>query len=80
MVLLFWTVLFVGYLIFALLFTSVLGLVAGLAEGGVLGSLILGLSNGATAMALGMLMCGLGVAIYDQLAGPQSEDVAEVFE
>ncbi|MEM6827875.1 MAG: hypothetical protein AAF553_08010 [Pseudomonadota bacterium] len=80
MVLLFWTVLFVGYLIFALLFTSVLGLVAGLAGGGVLGSLILGLSNGATAMALGMLMCGLGVAIYEQLAGPQSEDVAEVFE
>ncbi|MEO1647898.1 MAG: hypothetical protein AAFR32_03660 [Pseudomonadota bacterium] len=80
MILLFWTVLFIGYFIFALLFTGLIGVVSGLTGQGIIGSLILGLSNGATAMVFGMFLCGLGVAIYEQLAGLQSEDVAEIFE
>ncbi|MEL6239570.1 MAG: hypothetical protein AAFQ90_13400, partial [Pseudomonadota bacterium] len=51
-ILIFWTILFVAYMVVALLFTGGFGVIAALAGGGTATALILGVANGALAMAI----------------------------
>ncbi len=75
----FWTVLGVLYLVIALLFSGGMGAIAALAGGGTVSALILGLTNGVFSVAVSLIMCGLAVAIHQQLAGPDDDEVASVF-
>ena len=79
-ILLFWTVLFVGYFIIAMLFSGGFAVIAAAAGGGTVSGLILGLTNGILGMGIGMLVCAIAVAVYGQLAGPTEEEVTSVFE
>ncbi|MEO0643766.1 MAG: hypothetical protein AAFY47_10180 [Pseudomonadota bacterium] len=79
-ILIFWTILFVAYMVVALLFTGGFGVIAALAGGGTATALILGVANGALAMAIGMIVCGLAVSIFEQLSGSDKGEVASVFE
>lgn len=79
-ILVFWGVLFAAYIVIALLITSVFGLIAALAGDSVAAMLILGLTNGALGMAVGMIISGLAVAMYGQLAGPTDTEITSTFE
>lgn len=79
-ILLFWGVLFFAYMVVALLLTGVFGVIAAMAGSGAIATLILGLANGAIGMIVGMVVCGLAVAMYGQLAGPSEDDITETFE
>ncbi len=76
----FWAVLFIAYFVISILVAGVFGVIAALASGATGSALILGMFNGLLAMAVGMLVCGLTVAMYGQLAGPTKENVSETFE
>ena len=76
----FWGILFAAYMVIALLFTGVFGVVAALAGDSVVGTVILGLANGIVSMIVAMIVCGLSVAMYDQLAGPSDDDIASTFD
>lgn len=79
-ILLFWGVLFFAYMVVALLLTGVFGVIAAMAGSGAIATLILGLANGAIGMIVGMVVSGLAVAMYGQLAGPSEDDITETFE
>jgi len=79
-ILIFWVVLFALYFVIALLFSGGVSAIAALAGGGTLTALILGVTNGLLGMASGMIMCGLAVAIFQQLSGPDAGEVSSVFE
>ena len=79
-ILIFWLVLFALYFVIALLFSGGMSAIAALAGGGTLTALILGVTNGLLGMASGMIMCGLAVAIFQQLSGPDPDEVSSVFE
>ncbi|MEM8725724.1 MAG: glycerophosphoryl diester phosphodiesterase membrane domain-containing protein [Pseudomonadota bacterium] len=76
----FWAVLFIAYFVISILVAGVFGVIAALASGATGSALILGLFNGILAMAIGMLVCGLTVAMFGQLAGPSTDEVSETFE
>ena len=76
----FWGVLLVLYVVAALLLGGVFGVVAALAAEGVVAALILGLTNGAMATAVGMVACALVAAMHIQLAGPGDAEISETFE
>lgn len=79
-ILLFWGILFAAYMVIALLLTGVFGLIAAMAGSGTVAMLILGIFNGLTGMVVGMVVCGLAVAMHGQLAGPSNEAISETFE
>ena len=79
-ILIFWVVLLILYFVIALLFSGGMSAIAALAGGGTLTALILGVTNGILGMASGMIMCGLAVAIFQQLSGPDADEVTSVFE
>jgi hypothetical protein len=76
----FWTVLGLCYVVISLLASGVFSVVAAFAGGGTASALILGIANGAWGMVFSMLMCALAVAIYQQLNGPDKEEMTSVFE
>ena len=79
-IVLFWGILGAAYLVIALLITGVFGVVAALAGSSFVGTLILGLANGVMGMIVAMVVCGLAVAMYDQLAGPDGADITSTFD
>lgn len=79
-IIVFWGVLFVAYMVVALLATSVFGLIAALAANSTVGVVIIGLANGIMGMIVGMVICALAVAMYGQLAGPSETAISETFE
>ncbi|MEO0698684.1 MAG: hypothetical protein AAFY81_03085, partial [Pseudomonadota bacterium] len=79
-ILIFWVVLFALYMVIALLFSGGVGAIAALAGGGTVTALILGITNGVLGMVSGMIMCGLAVAIFQQLSGPDPDEVSSVFD
>lgn len=79
-ILIFWSILFIVYVVIALLFSGGFSVIAALAGGGTATALILGIANGFMGMASGMIICGLAVAIFGQLRGPDEDEVTSVFE
>jgi hypothetical protein len=79
-ILLFWVVLMVVFVVVSLLFNGVVGLIAALMGSGTTAMLILGLANGATGMASGILICALSVAMHSQLSGPNAATIEEPFD
>lgn len=79
-ILIFWSILFVVYMVIALLFSSGFGVIAALAGGGTATALILGFANGLMGIATSLIICGLAVAIFEQLRGPDEDEVSSVFE
>ncbi|MEL7199782.1 MAG: hypothetical protein AAGL10_15835 [Pseudomonadota bacterium] len=79
-ILIFWVVLFIAYFVIALLLGAVFGVLAAIAGTGVTAMLILGLLNGAIGMAIGLVICGVSVAMHRQLAGMSDEDIASTFD
>jgi hypothetical protein len=79
-ILLFWGLLLAVYAVIALLLSGIFGLIAALFGGGPGAMLILGLANGLMGMVIGMLMCGLSVAMHGQLAGTNDADIARTFD
>ena len=79
-ILIFWVVLFALYMVIALLFSGGMSAIAALAGGGTLTALILGVTNGVMGMVSGMIMCGLAVAIFQQLSGPDPDEITSVFD
>ncbi|MBV7259125.1 glycerophosphoryl diester phosphodiesterase membrane domain-containing protein [Erythrobacter crassostreae] len=76
----FWAILVVAYIVILLLVSGLLGLIAAMAGGGLASGLILGLSNGAMAVVVGIGQCALAVSIYNQLAGPNDAEAAATFD
>lgn len=75
----FWVLLFVVYMVLALLIFGLIGLVASLGSG--TGStLILGIVQSIVGALVAMILCGLGVAIFEQLSGDQAGTISETFE
>ncbi|MEO1730583.1 MAG: hypothetical protein AAFR64_07580 [Pseudomonadota bacterium] len=79
-ILMFWAVLFLCYFVIAILLSSVISLIAALAGGGTVSALILGLTNGLMGMIIGMLMCGIAVAMYGQLSITDEDVIGSVFD
>ena len=79
-ILIFWSILFVVYMVIALLFSSGFGVIAALAGGGTATALILGFADGLMEIATSLIICGLAVAIFEQLRGPDEDEVSSVFE
>ncbi len=79
-VLIFWLILGVAYLVISLLVFGVFGAIAGLAGGGSAVTLILGLVNGLASMTVGMVLCGLAVAMHSQLSGPTDTEISATFD
>lgn len=80
MILLFWTVVMVIFFVISLLFNGMFGVVAALLGTGTSAMLVLGLANGVTTMASGILICALSVAMYDQLSGASTAKIEETFD
>jgi len=76
----FWAILGVAYIVISLLFLAVFGLLGALVGDATGSILVLGLLNGLVAMAVGMVVCGLTVAMYTQLSGISEADVSDTFE
>ena len=79
-ILMFWAVLFLCYFVIAILLSSVIGVVAALAGGGTVSGLILGVTNGVMGMIVGMLMCGIAVAMHGQLSVTDEDVIESVFD
>ncbi len=79
-ILLFWGVLLAVYVVIALLLTGIFGLVAALIGSGTAAMVVLGIANGAMGMAIGMLICGVSVAMFTQLSGPSTAAIEETFD
>jgi len=79
-ILIFWLVLFLCYFVMALLLSSAIGVIAAMAGGGTATALILGITNGLMGMAVGMIICGIAVAMYGQLNGPSDNEITSVFD
>ena len=79
LIMIFWAVLGLCYIVIALLVSGVFGVVAALAGSGTVSALILGITNGLMGMVIGMLMCGIGVAMHGQLSGTDGETIESVF-
>ncbi len=79
-ILLFWAVIFIVYMVISLVVTGVFSVIAALAGTGTAAMVILGLVNGVIAMAIGMLICAIAVAMFGQLAGPGAERIEQTFE
>ena len=79
-ILIFWLVLFLCYFVMALLLSSAIGVIAAMAGGGTATALILGITNGLMGMAIGMIICGIAVAMYGQLNGPSDNEITSVFD
>lgn len=77
---LFWGILTLSYIVIALLVTGVFGVIAAIAGDSFVGTLILGLANGVMGMIIAMIVCGLAVAMYDQLTGASQTDIETTFE
>jgi len=80
MIMLFWVVLMVTFTIISFLFNGVFGLIAAIMGTGTIGLLIIGLANGVTALASGVLICALATAMHGQLSGPSVETIEETFD
>ncbi|GMN03850.1 hypothetical protein MTsPCn3_25810 [Erythrobacter sp. MTPC3] len=79
-ILLFWGILLAAYMVIALLITSIFSLIAAIAGDSTAAMLILGLTNGALGMIVGMIVSGLAVAMYGQLAGPSDTELTSTFD
>ncbi len=79
-VLSFWAVLGLAYVVISLLLVGLFGLVAAMMGDGDGSRLLMGLVNGVLAMLVGMLVCGLAVAIHRQLAGATEAEIAATFD
>lgn len=80
-ILAFWVVLGVIYLVLSLLFAGLFGVIGALMGSGSTAALVLlGLVNGVMAMAVGVLLCAIAVAMYGQLAGPSAARIEETFQ
>ena len=79
-IMLFWVVLVVIFFVISLLFNGFFGVVAALMGTGTTAMLIVGLANGITGMASGVLICALSVAMHGQLAGQGASGIEETFE
>jgi len=77
---LFWVVIFAVYLLVSLLVTGLFGVVAALMGTGTAAMALLGLVNGATAMAVGILVSAIAVAMFTHLAGPDAEQIERTFD
>ncbi len=76
----FWMLLIVAYAVILILVSAISNVLAAIVGDTTGGTLIVGLIGGLYAMAWGMLISALAVAMFQQLAGPDSAEVAEVFE
>ncbi len=79
-VLSFWAVLGLAYVVISLLLVGLFGLVAAMMGDSDGSRLLMGLVNGVLAMLVGMLVCGLAVAIHRQLAGATEAEIAATFD
>ncbi len=79
-IMLFWFVIVAVTGVINLLISMVFGLFVALLGSGTIAMLILGLVNGVTGMAVGMLMCAIAVAMYAQLSGPSTAAIEETFD
>ena len=76
----FWLLLGIAYFVLAILLFGVFGMVGALATTSSAGVFILGVVNGLVGALIAMVVSGLVVAMYQQLAGDRSEDLEEVFD
>jgi hypothetical protein len=76
----FWTVLGAAYIVISLLIGGLAGASASFITDPTLAAFVLGLTNGVISMAVGMVMCGLAVAIHRQLSGPSAGDIKQTFD
>ncbi len=79
-ILLFWGVLVAAFTVISLLFNGVFGVIAAVIGTGTAAMLIVGLANGFTSMVSGMLICGLSVAMFEQLSGPSNAAIENTFD
>ena len=79
-IVLFWVVLTVVYVVISLVVTGIFSLVAALLGTGPAALVLLGFVNGVLAMAVGVLLCAIATAMYEQLAGPDPERIERTFE
>jgi len=79
-IMLFWVVLTVAFIVISLLFNGGVGLIAALFGTGTIALLIVGLANGATSMASGMIITGVATAMHEQLAGLSLSTIKDTFE
>ncbi|TIX51191.1 glycerophosphoryl diester phosphodiesterase membrane domain-containing protein [Alteraurantiacibacter aquimixticola] len=76
----FFALLFIAYLVISLLIGAVAGLLASAFGGGSATNIVLGLTNGAMGAVVAMILCGLLVSMYQQLAGSGSESLSKTFD
>ncbi len=75
----FWMLLIVAYAVILILVSAISGVLAAIAGDTTGGTLIVGLIGGLYAMAWGMLISALAVAMFQQLAGPDTAEIAAEF-
>jgi len=75
----FWAVIIVVFIVVSLIFGGVMTVVASALGTGVASALITGLANGLTSMIVGMIICGVAVAMHGQLSGPNMDEVEDTF-
>ena len=76
----FWFILGFAYMVISLLLIGAIGVIAALAGGGTASAIILGLANGLLALAVGVVVAALAVAMHQQLAGPSERTLTETFD
>lgn len=75
----FWALLFVAYLVIALLTFGSLGVIAAVLGDGDMSLFIVGALNGLVGAAVSIVVACISVAIHNQLAGPRTEALEETF-
>lgn len=71
----FWVLLVVAYLVIAILLFGVFGLIGAMAASSGVGLFVMGIVNGTIGALVSMLVSGLIVAMYQQLAGDRPENL-----
>ena len=75
----FYVLIFAAYIVIAMIFSSVFGVVAGLLGNGTGAALVLGLSNGLIGAAVAMLFSAIMVAMHRQLSGISATAIDQTF-
>ena len=75
----FWALLFIVYMVVALLLNAIVSLIASLASG-TTAALITGLFTGILGVFVAMIVSGIAVAIYEQLTSDAPTTISETFE
>lgn len=76
----FWVLLFLVYLVIAMLMYGIFGMMGALAASSTGSLMVLGIFNGIVGALVAMLVSGIVVAMYQQLAGENPATLSETFE